>query len=81
VAADADRATVVQLRRAAFGSRLRQLRTARGLSQDGLAGLAGVDRSHYSQIEMGKHSPSVDWVYDVAAALEVHVSELFKESA
>ena len=79
--ADAERAAVVQLRRAAFGSRLRQLRVARGLSQEGLAERAGVDRSHYAEIETGKHSPRVDWVYDVAAALEVHVSELFGEPA
>jgi DNA-binding XRE family transcriptional regulator len=40
-----------------------------------------VDRSHYAEVETGKHSPRVDWVYDVAAALEVHVSELFLEPA
>ena len=42
-----------QVRRSALGSRLRQLRAARNLSQEALARRAGMDRSFYSNIETG----------------------------
>lgn len=68
-----------RIRRAGLGSRLRQLRAARGLSQESLARRAGIDRSFYSKIETGTMSPTVDKLFDVAAALQVHISELFRD--
>jgi transcriptional regulator with XRE-family HTH domain len=76
----AERDRLAHVRRVALGSRLRQLRNRQGLSQQQLADLAGVDRSFLAQVESGKHSPRVDWLYHVAAALGVHIMELFTES-
>lgn len=76
---DEERARLVRIRRAALASRLRQLRAARNLSQETLARRAGLDRSFYAEIEGGKLSPRVDRLWDIAAALQVPVHELFRE--
>lgn len=72
---------VVLVRRAALGSRLEGLRRGKGLSQEDLARRAGVDRSFYSEVVAGDHSPTVDWLYKVAGALGVHIRDLFEEAA
>lgn len=74
-----ENARLLRIRRAALGSRLRQLRAARGLSQEALARRAGINRSYYSKIETGSQSPTVDRLHQIAAALHVHISELFRE--
>lgn len=74
-----DRDRLVQVRRAALGSRLRQLRAARHLSQEAVARRAGIDRSFYTEIELGKLSPRVDYLWDIAGALGVPASELLRE--
>lgn len=74
-----NRAQVRKVRRAALGSRLRQLRKERGLSQQQLADLADMDRSFYAEIETGVHSPRVERLYDLAAALKVHITDLFRQ--
>jgi DNA-binding XRE family transcriptional regulator len=76
---EADLDDVVRVRRAALGGRLRQLRTSRDLSQRKLAEAAGVDRSFYASVETGKSSPRVDWLFEVAVALGVHITEFFQE--
>lgn len=74
-----DQDRLQRIRRAALGSRLRQLRAARGLSQEALARRAGIDRSFYSKVETGVMSPTADKLHDIAAALHVHISELFRD--
>ena len=74
-----ERARLLKARRTVFGSRLRQLRTARELSLEALASRARVDRSFLNEVELGQASPRLDWVYDVAAALGVHPGELFRD--
>lgn len=76
---EGDEDRLKRIRRAGLGSRLRQLRAARGLSQEALARRAGIDRSFYSRVETGTMSPTVDKLYDIAAALQIHVSELFRD--
>ena len=74
-----DHARLRRIRRMTLASRLRQLRAARGLSQEQLADRAGIDRSNYSRVESGKVSPSADLLFDIAAALHVHISEVFRD--
>ena len=74
-----ERARLQRVRRAALGSRLRQLRAARRLSQEALARRAGMNRSYYSRIESGFQSPTVDKLQNIAAALHVHIAELFRD--
>jgi transcriptional regulator with XRE-family HTH domain len=74
-----ERARLQQIRRAALGSRLRQLRAARNLTQEALARRAAMDRSFYTRIETGVLSPRVDRLWDIAAALHVPIAELFRD--
>lgn len=63
--------------RRAFGGRLRALREAAGLTQEALGEAAGVDRKTINRIEGGRHSPHVDQVLLIAAALRARPRELF----
>lgn len=65
----------------AFGQRLRELRTARKLSQESLAAKAGIDRTYVSSCECGKRNVSLVIIYRLAAALEVTPDELLKPPA
>ncbi|MDP2852891.1 MAG: helix-turn-helix transcriptional regulator [Smithellaceae bacterium] len=46
-------------------------RTQRNLTQDELAGLAGISKPYLSQIETGKRQDTVDTLRAIAQALDV----------
>lgn len=53
-----------------IGNVLRKLRKEKGMSQEVLSGLAGLDRTHYSKLERGLRSPTVDTLFKLAQALD-----------
>ena len=53
------------------GQVIRQYRRQRRMSQEVLSGLAGLDRTHYSKIERGLRSPTLETLFRIAAALDV----------
>jgi len=61
-----------------FGKRIKELRKAKGLSQEALAFNAGLDRSYMTGIENGKRNVSIVNIEKIAIALEVSISDLFK---
>jgi transcriptional regulator with XRE-family HTH domain len=63
-------------RRAALGEQLRQLRVAKGWTQEELADSAGVDRKSISRFENGVYSPSLDRMFLLADALDIALSAL-----
>jgi transcriptional regulator with XRE-family HTH domain len=64
----------------AFGAAVRRLRTARGLSQEGLAELAGVHRTYVGGIERGERNVSLLSIDRLAVALSVPPSALMAEA-
>ncbi|MFC1688636.1 helix-turn-helix domain-containing protein [Pseudomonadota bacterium] len=62
-----------------FGQRVRNLRTAKGLSQESFAALCGLDRTYISGIERGVRNLSLINIHALAQALEISVSELMQE--
>jgi len=62
---------------AAFGQRVRELRTAKGLSQEALALACDLDRTYIGGIERGERNVSLINIQKIAAALGVPVKELF----
>ena len=60
-----------------LANRLKELRTARALTQAELASLVGVTRKTVNTIENGVYSPSALLAVKLAAALEVSVEEAF----
>lgn len=70
---------VVSLRKQ-FGSRVRELRKATGISQEAFADRCGFARSYMSRVERGVGNPSLDAIETIAAALNVEAKELFDPS-
>jgi transcriptional regulator with XRE-family HTH domain len=64
-----------------IADRVRELRAARGLSLDALAGKSGVSRSMISLIERGESSPTAVVLEKLAAALGVMLASLFDAPA
>lgn len=60
----------------AFGAAVRALRMERGIAQESLAHLAGIERSHMGKIERGEHLPSLAMILKVATALKMSGTEL-----
>lgn len=59
-----------------FGLKVKELRLASGLSQEGFADRCGFARSYMSRIERGAANPSLDAIGVLAAALGVGCGEL-----
>lgn len=64
--------------RTAFGKRLRQLRLAKGFTQESLADTVGLHRTYIGNIERGEESVSMDNAAKIAKALKISLSELVK---
>lgn len=61
-----------------FGTRVKELRQATGLSQEAFADRCGFARSYMSRIERGGANPSLDAIEVLAVALEVQAGSLFE---
>jgi transcriptional regulator with XRE-family HTH domain len=59
-----------------FAEKLKELRTARGLSQEGLARLAGMGVNAVRDYEHGRKEPSFRYALKLAKALGVDSREL-----
>ena len=56
---------------------MRELRLARGLSQEQLAFKAGIHRTYLGGIERGERNPTLKNIVSIAQALDITLSELF----
>ena len=65
----------MQLRRI-VAQNLRRLRQDRGLSQEELADLAGLNRNYIGMIEREENAPTVDTLEELAKALKVQPEDL-----
>lgn len=63
-----------------LGTRIRELRLERGLSQEALADHADIGRSYMSGIERGVRNCSTLHLVRIARALHTRVGDLFPES-
>ena len=57
--------------------RIRRIRTEKGLSQEALAGIAGLHRTYISSVERAEKNFTVDILERIAEALSVDVREFF----
>jgi len=60
-----------------FGSRLRELREKRGMTQEQLADLTETNRSYLTLVELGRENIGLQKILAIAAALGVIPAELF----
>ena len=61
----------------AIGRRVRELRTAAGLSQERLAEHAGLHRNYIGSIERGERDVGVGSLARIAAALRTSLADFF----
>jgi transcriptional regulator with XRE-family HTH domain len=62
-----------------LGRVIRRLRTERGISQEGLAAISGVDRTFMGAIERGEANPSFEVLQRIASGLALPLSEVIRE--
>lgn len=62
-----------------IGKAIQKCRIEKGMTQEVLSGLAGLDRTHYSKIERGLRSPTIDTLFKIAGALDVPPHQLMIE--
>ena len=60
-----------------FGARVQELRLSRGLTQEDLAEVVGVDRSYMGFIERGEKNATLDKIGKIAIALGIPIKDLF----
>jgi transcriptional regulator with XRE-family HTH domain len=62
-----------------LGAVIRKLRIDKSISQESLALQANIDRTYISDIEKGDRNVSIEILEKLAKALEISVSNLFKQ--
>lgn len=62
----------------AIGSRIRELRTKRGWSQEEFADHCGIHRSHMGEIERGETNLTLSTLLVITQKLDITVSALFR---
>ncbi|WMC10672.1 helix-turn-helix transcriptional regulator [Oceanimonas pelagia] len=65
----------------ALGTKIREQRKAKGLSQDRFALMCGVDRSYMGRIERGEVNITVEKLYQLAQTLECDPASLLPKLA
>ena len=61
-----------------IGARLRELRRAKGISQEAFAEACGLHRTHMSLLERGRINATITTLHHVAKALGMSLSEFFR---
>lgn len=61
---------------ALVGQVIQSYRLRKGMSQEVLSGL---DRTHYSKIERGLRSPTLDTLFKIAQALDIPPSDIVRQ--
>ena len=59
-----------------IGAKIRELRLAKGYSQEGIADASGMGRTYLGRVERGEQNISIQNLIQIAFALEVEVAEL-----
>ena len=62
-----------------YGQVIRKIRLEKNISQEMLADLSGLHRTYMSDVELGKRNVSLENIDKVAKALEVSISEIFRQ--
>jgi transcriptional regulator with XRE-family HTH domain len=61
-----------------IGSRIRELRTSSGISQEKLAFKASIDRTYLASVEAGKRNISIINLEKIINSLDISFEEFFK---
>ena len=64
----------------AIGQAIRNVRTEQGLTQEGLAHAAEIDRSYMGGIERGEHNITIMNLIRICRSLDIEVSDLLRQA-
>ena len=64
-----------------FGQRVREFRSALGVTQAALAKILKTSQSTISEIEKGEHAPTLETVERIAEALKTPAAKFFEKSS
>ncbi len=64
----------------ALGDAIRRIRVSKNISQEELALMADVDRSHLGRVERGDNNVAMLTLVRLANALDVSITKLMKEA-
>lgn len=67
----------MKLEKEKLGSRIKAYRKARGISQEQLAEMIGIEPKHVSRLEVGTSYPTIDRLEKIARALHVPMGSFF----
>jgi len=62
-----------------IGQRIKDIRSAKAISQKELAYISDIDRSYIASVESGKRNISIVNIEKICKALEITVKEFFDE--
>jgi transcriptional regulator with XRE-family HTH domain len=62
-----------------FGGTIRRFRESRGLTQAQLSEAANLSSTYLGILERGENVPTLSVILQIAAALELHPMELFRD--
>ena len=62
-----------------FGNKLREVRKAKGLTQEGLADAARLSRNYVNDVERGRRNVTIATVESLARALGVRMADLMPD--
>ena len=63
-----------------FGARLKEIRKSKGLTQEKISEITGIELSNYSKIETGKVGPSLSSIKKIIELADIEPNELFNHS-
>lgn len=62
-----------------FGQRIREIRTAKGISQEKFALSIEMDRTYYASVENGNRNISIINIEKISKGFGITLEELFKD--
>ena len=62
-----------------LGKRVQEIRTDKGITQEGLAAMSGLDRVSIGYIEQGKRAPRLSTLLVLAKSLKVKIADFFED--
>lgn len=62
-----------------LGSRIRELRITKSMTQDRLSIISEIEKSMLSRIESGQTNLTIRTLYKISNALEIPITEFFKD--
>lgn len=62
-----------------FGQAVRKFRLSKGISQESFADMCDLHRTYISDVELGKRNVSLENIDRITKALNIRISELFRE--